>query len=63
MTRADIVAGGAEVDVPEAFKNGSPLKPPPHAKPGVIRIPHGRGGFGQAAKELATNSGCGASSE
>lgn len=53
LTRADIVAGGATVAVPPAFANGSPLKPPPHSKPGVIRIPHGRGGFGQAAKELA----------
>ena len=53
LTRADIAAGGVTLDVPAAFANGSPLKPPPHAKPGVIRIPHGRGGFGQAARELA----------
>ena len=57
LTRADVVAGGGTVDVPAAFANGSPLKPPPHAKPGVIRIPHGRGGFGQAARELAAKGG------
>ena len=53
LTRADIVAGGGRVDTPAAFANWPPLKPPPHAKPGVIRIPHGRGGFGAAARELA----------
>ena len=53
LTRADIVAGGGRVDTPAAFANWPPLKPPPHAKPGVIRIPHGRGGFGMAARELA----------
>ena len=55
LTRADIVAGGATVPVAPAFANCSPLKPPPHQKPGVIRIPHGRGGFGTAAKELASS--------
>ena len=53
LPRADIVAGGATVDVPEPFRACSTLKPPPHAKPGVIRIPHGQGGFGEAAKALA----------
>ena len=36
-----------------AFVGASPFKPPPHLKPGMIRIPHGRGGFGEAAKNLA----------
>jgi hypothetical protein len=49
----DVVAGGGEVPVAPAFANMSPLKPPPHAQPGVIRIPHGRGGFGEAARALA----------
>ena len=50
----DIVAGGGSVDTPAAFSNMTgPLLPPPHQKPGVIRIPHGRGGFGAAARDLA----------
>lgn len=53
LPRADIVAGGAAVEPPAAFSGWSPLQPPPHAKPGMIRIPHGKGGFGAAAKELA----------
>jgi catechol 2,3-dioxygenase-like lactoylglutathione lyase family enzyme len=54
LSRADIVAGGATVAVPAAFANmRGGLKPPPHAKPGVIRIPHGAGGFGDEAKRLA----------
>ena len=54
LTRADIVAGGGSVDTPAAFSNMTgPLLPPPHQKPGVIRIPHGRGGFGAAARDLA----------
>lgn len=53
LPRADIVAGGAVVEPPAAFSGCSPLQPPPHAKPGMIRIPHGRGGFGEAARELA----------
>lgn len=53
MTRADIVAGGGTVDTPPALANWPPLQPPPHAKPGVVRIPHGRGGFGEAARALA----------
>ncbi len=53
LPRADIVAGGAHVEPPTAFAGCSPLQPPPHAKPGMIRIPHGRGGFGEAARELA----------
>lgn len=54
LPRADIVKGGAVVSVPAAFANCSPLKPPPHAKPGMIRIPHGKGGFGDAARSLAS---------
>ena len=53
LSRKDIAAGGGELAVPSAFANCSPLKPPPHEKPGIIRIPHGRGGFGQPARELA----------
>ena len=53
LTRADKAAGGVSLEPPDAFAGWSPLQPPPHAKPGVIRIPHGRGGFGAAAKELA----------
>lgn len=53
LPRADIVAGGGSVEPPAAFAGASPLQPPPHAKPGVIRIPHGRGGFGVAARDLA----------
>ena len=53
LTRADRAAGGVQLDVPEALSGASPFLPPPHAKPGQIRIPHGRGGFGDAAKELA----------
>ena len=53
LPRADIVAGGAQVEPPAAFAGCSPLIPPPHSKPGMIRIPHGRGGFGEAARALA----------
>jgi hypothetical protein len=45
------VAGGVHLQQP--FGNWPPLSPPPHAKPGIIRIPHGRGGFGDAARALA----------
>ena len=53
LPRADIVAGGVHLEPPAAFAGCSPLPPPPHAKPGLIRIPHGRGGFGEAAREIA----------